>query len=99
MFLYFVDFDNIENPIESEIPLREYQKELALDGCEGENVIIIAPTNSGKTWVACRIIQVRMFEPRCEKTGLRGFRPGPTQTRLYVYNHKIWLEGRNFVFR
>ena len=22
------------------------------------------------------------FEPRCEKTGLRGFRPGPTQTRL-----------------
>ena len=23
------------------------------------------------------------LEPRCEKTGLRGFRPGPTQTRLY----------------
>ena len=22
------------------------------------------------------------FEPRCEKTGLRGFRPGPTQTGL-----------------
>ena len=21
-----------------------------------------------------------IFEPRCEKTGLRGFRPGPTQT-------------------
>ena len=61
MFLYFVDIDNIENQIVSEIPLREYQKELALDGCEGENVIIIAPTNSGKTWVACRIIQVRTF--------------------------------------
>ena len=28
-------------------------------------------------------------EPRCEKTGLRGFRPGPTQTRLY--NHTRWL--------
>ena len=25
-------------------------------------------------------------EPRCEKTGLRGFRPGPTQTGLY--NHR-----------
>ena len=25
------------------------------------------------------------IEPRCEKTGLRGFRPGPTQTRLYSY--------------
>ena len=23
-----------------------------------------------------------LYEPRCEKTGLRGFRPGPTQTRL-----------------
>ena len=23
------------------------------------------------------------IEPRCEKTGLRGFRPGPTQTGLY----------------
>ena len=25
------------------------------------------------------------YEPRCEKTGLRGFRPGPTKTGLY--NH------------
>ena len=25
------------------------------------------------------------FEPRCEKTGLRGFRPGPTQTGLYSH--------------
>ena len=30
-------------------------------------------------------------EPRCEKTGLRGFRPGPTQTRLYSYRR--WLEA------
>ena len=28
-------------------------------------------------------------EPRCEKTGLRGFRPGPTQTGLY--SHRRWL--------
>ena len=32
-----------------------------------------------------------IYEPRCEKTGLRGFRPGPTQTRLY--NHTRWLEA------
>ena len=32
-----------------------------------------------------------VIEPRCEKTGLRGFRPGPTQTRLY--NHTRWLEA------
>ena len=37
-----------------------------------------------------------LFEPRCEKTGLRGFRPGPTQTGLY--SHRRWLETRNFVF-
>ena len=28
---------------------------------------------------------IKSYEPRCEKTGLRGFRPGPTQTGLY--NH------------
>ena len=33
----------------------------------------------------------------CEKTGLRGFRPGPTQTRLY--SHTRWLEAGNFRFR
>ena len=32
-----------------------------------------------------------IFEPRCEKTGLRGFRPGPTQTGLC--SHRKWLEA------
>ena len=32
-----------------------------------------------------------IFEPRREKTGLRGFRPGLTQTRLY--SHRRWLEA------
>ena len=31
------------------------------------------------------------YEPRCEKTGLWGFRPGPTQTELY--SHRRWLEA------
>ena len=31
------------------------------------------------------------FEPRCEKTCLRCFRPGPTQTGLY--SHRKWLEA------
>ena len=30
------------------------------------------------------------YEPRCEKTGLRGFLPGPAQTGLY--SHRRWLE-------
>ena len=32
-----------------------------------------------------------LYEPRSEKTGLRGFRPGPTQTGLY--NHRRWIEA------
>ena len=36
-------------------------------------------------------------EPRCEKTSLRGFRPGPTQTGLY--SHRRWLEAGNFGLR
>ena len=32
-------------------------------------------------------IMYTSFEPLCEKASLRGFRPGPTQTRLY--NHRI----------
>ena len=32
-----------------------------------------------------------IYEPRYEKTGLRGFRPGPTLNGLYI--HKRWLEA------
>ena len=32
-----------------------------------------------------------LYEPRCEKTGLRGLRPGPTQT--WLYSHRRWLEA------
>ena len=43
-----------------------------------------------ETW-RTRIQGISKYEPRCEKTGLRGFRPGPTQTGLY--NHTRWLEA------
>ena len=36
-------------------------------------------------------------EPRSKKTGLRGFRPGLTQTGMY--SHRRWLEAWNFGFR
>jgi len=45
-----------------DLDLRGYQEELAREGCAGENVIILAPTNSGKTRVACRIIEVYFAE-------------------------------------
>ena len=33
--------------------------------------------------------RVRIYEPRREKTGLRGFRPGPTQTGLYMLRKEL----------
>ena len=38
-----------------------------------------------------------LFEPRREKTGLRGFRPGPTQTGLYKLRKE--LEACDFGFK
>ena len=38
-----------------------------------------------------------LYEPRSEKTGLRGFRPGSIQTGLY--SHRKWLEARGLKFR
>ena len=40
---------------------------------------------------------VRKHELRREKSGLWGFRPGPTQIRLHSL--RKWLEALNFVFR
>ena len=37
-----------------------------------------------------------VFEPRCEKTGVRGFRPSPTQTELYSIRR--WLKACHFGF-
>ena len=37
------------------------------------------------------LVPVSIYEPRSEKTGLRGFRPGPIQTRLY--SDRRWLEA------
>ena len=53
----------------------------------------------GTPWAFHIIIlgSLNWFEPRYEKTGILGFRPGPTQTRLY--SHKRWLEACIFVFR
>ena len=47
----------------------------------------------GLCWSDCSSTIV----PRCEKTGLQGFWPGLTQTRLY--SHRRWLEAWNFRFR
>ena len=41
-------------------------------------LICVGPGNHSEDMFSCQT-----YEPHCEKTGLRGFRPGPTQTRLY----------------
>ena len=37
------------------------------------------------------LIMLVLIAPRREKTGLRGFQPGPTQTGLY--NQRKWLDA------
>ena len=33
--------------------------------------------------------RLHIYELRCEKTGLRGFRPGSTQTGLYSHRRRL----------
>lgn len=40
--------------------VRKYQKELAAPGMQGRNCIIVAPTGTGKTLVACMIISANL---------------------------------------
>ena len=35
------------------------------------------------------VLNYTLNEPRCEKTGLWGFRPGPTQTGLYKLRKEL----------
>ena len=47
--------------------------------------------------IGLELLNLTHYEPRFEKTGLRGFRPGPTQTGLY--NYRRLPEAGNFGFR
>lgn len=44
--------------------IREYQKELAAPGIQGKNCIVVAPTGTGKTLVACMIISANLRHNR-----------------------------------
>ena len=41
--------------------MRDYQMELAENGLNGHNCVIVAPTGSGKTHVALKIVKVLML--------------------------------------
>lgn len=68
--VFFVDFFNVLTIVKIlflgiyfffnlELTLRDYQHELAEFAIQGKNDLIVAPTGSGKTHVAIRIIQVK----------------------------------------
>ena len=58
-----------------------------------ERTVAAASDFKNCTMVNCdkaNMVEVK-YEPRFEKTGLRGFRPSPTQTGLYSIRR--WLEA------
>ena len=61
-----------------------------------QNKLGCTTTEDDKMLFQLEISDLLVNEPRCEKTGLRGFRPGPKQTRLH--SDRRWLEAWNFVF-
>ena len=69
-------------------------KNYVVDACYNADVDVIFTEVILISTFLWRNIQ---YELRSEKTGLRGFRPGPTQTGLY--SQRRWLEARDFEFR
>ena len=57
MLTYPMDIE-VQFPDNSAV--RKYQKELAAPGMQGRNCIIVAPTGTGKTLVACMIISANL---------------------------------------
>ena len=58
--------------------------------CCKDSSLQTVPTCDTNQWMN-KVGYLVIIEPRSEKTGLRGFRPGPIQTRLY--SHRRWLEA------
>ena len=59
-------------------------------------VVLVGETGTSKSATIANFLRtldqeshVRLNEPRREKTGLRGFRPGPTQTGLYKLRKEL----------
>ena len=63
----------------------------------GDVTVMLTAMNDHKVGFCIGDSNKALFEPRHEKTCLRGLRPGPTQTGLY--NHRMWLKAWNFGIR
>ena len=84
-----------QDPYEFSCTVRVEESGAELDQIDHPEFIGEATVTITKTHLCYKLLPIN--EPRSEKTGLRGFRPGPTQTGLY--SHRRLLEASNFGFR
>ena len=61
---------------------QERCKQLAIDFV---NSFAEMPYKTPEDSIKANWIGAALIEPRCEKTGIRGFRPGPTQNGLHSH--------------
>ena len=74
----------VQKPSMMSIVSENTDSALSLTSGSQPSVDLITQTLVWITW-----LQIQTNEPRREKTGLRGFRPGPTQTGLYKLRKEL----------
>ncbi|CAH1258815.1 DDX58 [Branchiostoma lanceolatum] len=78
-----------------DIPMRDYQMELAIPALEGRNTIICAPNGSGKTRVAIKITRDHLDDA----TGIEGACVGARRRVVFLVNKVPLVEQQHNAFR
>ena len=90
--LYFSYFTNLEDIDWTSLESLKADGKIKTDGFDAIKLATTFPFNPTATRMIALLMtkeQVYKYEPRSEKTGLWGFRPCMTQTRLYSLRRRL----------